>query len=135
MLGQIDDVAGDFGERLAIAIGRRPFLERLVQGAFAVGVTIAVGARGIQPAFAGSCGPSPACPSGRCDDVANRCRGGGTGKLCHNVSYGHTTCFLFHPGCWSSSGHLCCDCCCQDATGTACSSCGSGYRKCHCHFT
>jgi hypothetical protein len=101
----------------AIQINRRRFLKRVAGGAFATYAGFAIDA---PSAFAQSC-PYPCTgpySSGNCNTyVSGTCNG----AACTSV-YG-VTCD-YHSGscpggaaCWTTSGHVCCDCYCGDYEG------------------
>lgn len=118
---------------LARKVNRRDAIDTGLKALLAVGFGIA-GVGSAAPALAlAVCGPSPNCPSLTCNNSTKKCNSR-AGK-CKNTNYGHGVCGTSYSGCWYIAPWLCCDCCCTDATGASCSSCGSGWKKCSCQFT
>jgi hypothetical protein len=102
----------------ALQINRRSFLKRTLGGAFAAYAGMTVGSSA--SAVAQSC-PYPCIGpygTGRCTTkVTGTC----SGSACHDV-YGVSCNYVtgFCPSgsaCWSTSGHVCCDCHCGDMYG------------------
>lgn len=120
---------------VAVGTTRREFLGWVCRGVFVLFASSAmVGSVFTESAQASVCGSgSPFCPSGSCGHTKCQNNPGGT---CKNTSYGHGTCSTSYPGCWYGGSHfMCCDCCCTNATGNDCSSCGGSYKKCRCIMT
>jgi len=132
-LSSMDEFTGEVARKIAVTTTRRRFLGLVVKGGVGLGMTAAglgLSIRDVQAAY--PCQVSPWCPSGCCNGWLFKCEG-----TCTNTSYLHTTCNTTTPGCWAADAGYgawwyCCDCCGTNATGSSCTACGGGYKKCIC---
>lgn len=102
----------------AVRLSRKRFLSRITSLTFGLFAGLAAGVP--QVAYADGCAGS-ACGSCNCNQSTHDCVSCGY-LLCQNAPAGSCA---ENQRCWSSGGHLCCDC--------DCSAGGVGWR-CYCHF-
>ena len=103
----------------AVRLSRRRLLNRTTTLAFGLFAGLAAGVP--QVAYAGGCSGT-ACSGCNCNGATHDCQACGS-TACQNAPAGSC---IENQYCWSSSGHLCCDCDCRS---------GSFGFRCYCHYT